>query len=380
MKSFNFKSAANIREATKMASGRTTFLAGGMTLLPAMKLRLAAYSDLINIKKIKALSGIKVSSKSLRIGATTTHADVATSKEVGKSIPSLAVLAEGIGDPQVRNRGTIGGSIANNDPAADYPSACLALNATIHTSKRKIQADKFFKGMFETDLKKGELIEAIEFKVPDKSSYVKFPNPASRYAIVGIYVAKLKKEEIQNDRAGINKYFTVPLIFAAALLSFAHGANDVANAVGPLAAIADAVMNGGISPKSSIPFWVMAIGAIGNTIFVNQQTASVTSIASSHNNRVDFQNMLAQELAQEKEKKVFEEKIVVCENVNNELLKVAKEYDLPLSSLDFDVLNDNATSIFSMVINQVPHPKYFLALLLRFSHLHPLHPRQYYFF
>ena len=116
------------------------------------------------------------------------------SKEVGKSIPSLAVLAEGIGDPQVRNRGTIGGSIANNDPAADYPSACLALNATIHTSKRKIPADKFFKGMFETDLKKGELIEAVEFEVPEKSAYAKFPNPASRYAIVGVYVAKLKKE------------------------------------------------------------------------------------------------------------------------------------------------------------------------------------------
>ena len=117
-----------------------------------------------------------------------------TSKEVGKSIPSLAVLAEGIGDPQVRNRGTIGGSIANNDPAADYPSACLALNALIHTNKRKIPSDKFFKGMFETDLKKGELIEAIEFEIPEKSSYAKYPNPASRYAVVGAYVAKFKKE------------------------------------------------------------------------------------------------------------------------------------------------------------------------------------------
>ena len=194
MKNFNFKTAANTKEAAKLASGRATFLAGGMTLLPAIKLRLAAYSDLINIKKIKNLSGIKVSSKFLRIGATTTHAEVAASKEVGKSIPSLAVLADGIGDPQVRNRGTIGGSIANNDPAADYPSACLALNATIHTSKRKIPADKFFKGMFETDLKKGELIEAVEFEVPEKSSYAKYPNPASRYAVVGVYVAKLKKE------------------------------------------------------------------------------------------------------------------------------------------------------------------------------------------
>ena len=194
MKSFNYHSVTSTKEAVKLSSARATFLAGGMTLIPAMKLRLAAYSDLINIKNIKGLSGIKVSSKSLRIGSTTTHAEVAASKEVKKSISSLALLAEGIGDPQVRNRGTIGGSIANNDPAADYPSACLALNATIHTSKRKISSDKFFKGMFETELKKGELIEAVEFEVPTKSAYAKFPNPASRYALVGVYVAQLKKE------------------------------------------------------------------------------------------------------------------------------------------------------------------------------------------
>ena len=140
MKSFNFKSATSTKEAVKLSSNKSAFLAGGMTLLPAIKLRLAAYSDLINIKKIKSLSGIKISSKSIKIGSTTTHAEVANSKEVGKSISSLSLLAEGIGDPQVRNRGTIGGSIANNDPAADYPSACLALNAIIHTNKRKIQA------------------------------------------------------------------------------------------------------------------------------------------------------------------------------------------------------------------------------------------------
>jgi len=193
MKNFNFKSATNTKEAAKMATGRATFLAGGMTLLPAIKLRLAAYSDLINIKKIKDLSGVKVSSKSLRIGATTTHAEVAASKEVGKSIPSLAVLAEGIGDPQVRNRGTIGGSIANNDPSADYPSACIALNASINTSNnRKIDAENFFRGLFETALKKGEIIESIEFEIPLKSNYQKLPNPASRYAVVGVYVAKYK--------------------------------------------------------------------------------------------------------------------------------------------------------------------------------------------
>ena len=194
MKGFNFHSAKNVKEAKKLASGKSAFLAGGMTTIPAMKLRLASYSDIIDIKNIKDLSGIKVSSKSLRIGATTKHAEVATSKEVKKAISSLAHLADGIGDPQVRNRGTIGGSIANNDPAADYPSACLALNAIIHTSNRKIDADKFFKGMFETALKKGELIQAVEFQVPDKSCYVKFPNPASRYAVVGVFVAKYKKE------------------------------------------------------------------------------------------------------------------------------------------------------------------------------------------
>ena len=192
MKNFNFKSIKNTKESSKVFTGNAAFLAGGMTLLPAMKLGLAAYSDIINIKSIKSLSGIKVSSKSIKIGSTTTHADVASSKEVKKTIPSLSNLADGIGDPQVRNRGTIGGSIANNDPAADYPSACLALNSTIHTSKRKIAADKFFKGMFETDLKKGELIESVEFEIPEKSSYSKFPNPASRYAIVGVYIAKFK--------------------------------------------------------------------------------------------------------------------------------------------------------------------------------------------
>ena len=194
MKNFNYHSVKNVKEATKLASGKSSYLAGGMTTLPAVKLGLASYSDVIDIKKIKELTGIKPSSKSLKIGATTKHVEVAESKQVQRTISSLCGLADGIGDPQVRNRGTIGGSIANNDPSADYPSACLALNATIHTNKRKIQADKFFTGMFETDLKKGELIEAIEFEVPEKSAYAKFPNPASRYAIVGAYVAKLKKE------------------------------------------------------------------------------------------------------------------------------------------------------------------------------------------
>jgi len=192
MKTFNYHSAKDSKEASKLSSSNSAFLAGGMTTIPSMKLGLASYKDIIDIKGIKKLSGIKVSGKSVVIGATTKHVEVANSKEIKKTIPSLASLAEGIGDPQVRNRGTIGGSIANNDPSADYPSACIALEATIHTNERKIEASKFFKGMFETALKKGELIEAIEFKVPEKSSYQKHPNPASRYAVVGVYIAKHK--------------------------------------------------------------------------------------------------------------------------------------------------------------------------------------------
>ena len=192
MKTFNYHSAKDSKEASKLSSSNSAFLAGGMTTIPSMKLGLASYKDIIDIKGIKKLSGIKVSGKSIVIGATTKHVEVANSKEIKKTIPSLASLAEGIGDPQVRNRGTIGGSIANNDPSADYPSACIALDAIIHTNERKIEASKFFKGMFETALKKGELIEAIEFKVPEKSSYQKHPNPASRYAVVGVYIAKHK--------------------------------------------------------------------------------------------------------------------------------------------------------------------------------------------
>ena len=194
MKTFNYHVAKDSKEASKLSSSSSAFLAGGMTSIPSMKLGLATYKDIIDIKHIKKLSGIKVSGKTVTIGATTKHAEVANSKEVQKSIPSLAKLAGGIGDAQVRNRGTVGGSIANNDPSACYPSACMALNAIIHTNDRKIEASKFFKGMFETALKKGELIEAVEFQIPEKSNYQKHPNPASRYAIVGVYLAKHKKE------------------------------------------------------------------------------------------------------------------------------------------------------------------------------------------
>jgi carbon-monoxide dehydrogenase medium subunit len=154
MKTFSYHSPKDVKEASKLASSSSMFLAGGMTSIPSMKLGMATYKDVIDLKKIKRLSGIKVSSKTVTIGATTKHAEVAASKDVQKAIPALAKLAGNIGDAQVRNRGTIGGSISNNDPSACYPSACMALNAVIHTNERKIEANKFFKGMFETALKK----------------------------------------------------------------------------------------------------------------------------------------------------------------------------------------------------------------------------------
>ena len=194
MKTFSYHSPKDVKEASQLASSSSMFLAGGMTSIPSMKLGMATYKDVIDLKKIKKLSGIKVSSKTVIIGATTKHAEVAASKDVQKAIPALAKLAGNIGDAQVRNRGTIGGSISNNDPSACYPSACMALNAVIHTSERKIEANKFFKGMFETALKKGEIVEAVEFQIPEKADYQKHPNPASRYAIVGVFVAKHKDE------------------------------------------------------------------------------------------------------------------------------------------------------------------------------------------
>ncbi len=196
MKQFNFHEAKSVKEAVKFSSKNSAFLSGGQTLIPSMKLRLSSFSDIINIKNIKDLKGIKVSGKSVKIGAVAKHAEVASSKDVQKAIPALSSLAGGIGDMQVRNKGTLGGSIANNDPSACYPSACIALNAIIYTSNRKIEAKKFFKGMFETALKKDELVTAVEFSIPEKSSYVKIPNPASRYALVGVFLAKYKKDII----------------------------------------------------------------------------------------------------------------------------------------------------------------------------------------
>ena len=166
------------------------FVAGGQTMLPTMKHRLASPSDIIVLGGITELSGITVDGDSISIGAMTTHAEVAASSDVQAMIPALAALAGNIGDPAVRNCGTIGGSVANNDPAADYPAAVIALGARVKTSKREISADDFFTGMFETALEEDELITAISFPKADAAAYMKFENPASRYAIVGVFVAR----------------------------------------------------------------------------------------------------------------------------------------------------------------------------------------------
>ena len=165
-------------------------MSGGMTLIPTLKQRLARPSDVVDLGGLKELAGIKVEGDAVVVGGMTKHGDVATSADVKKAIPALADLAGHIGDPQVRNRGTMGGSVANNDPAADYPAAVVALNATVITNTGKHSADAFFKGLFETALGEGEIITAISFPKADKAAYMKFPNPASRYAMVGVFVAK----------------------------------------------------------------------------------------------------------------------------------------------------------------------------------------------
>jgi carbon-monoxide dehydrogenase medium subunit len=192
MYSFEYQKAGSVADAAKAATGEAKLVAGGMTLIPTLKLRLAQPSKLVDLGGLKDLVGIKAEGGGVTIGAMTTHAAVANSADVKKAIPALAALAGGIGDPAVRNRGTIGGSVANNDPAADYPAACVALGATIVTNKRKISADDFFKGLFETALEEGEVITAISFPAPEKAAYMKFRNPASRYALVGVFVAKTK--------------------------------------------------------------------------------------------------------------------------------------------------------------------------------------------
>lgn len=192
MHPFKYHRPSNVNDAVQLAAKGPDhrILAGGQSLVQAMKLRLASPSDLIDLSEVPDLAGIKVSGSEVTIGAMTRHRAVANSPEVQKAIPALAALAGQIGDRQVRAMGTLGGALANNDPAADYPAAVLGLGATIVTNKRKIAADDFFKGLYETALAQGELITAVSFPVPKRAAYMKFKNQASRFAIVGVFVAE----------------------------------------------------------------------------------------------------------------------------------------------------------------------------------------------
>jgi carbon-monoxide dehydrogenase medium subunit len=192
MYDFAYHKPATVADAVKLlaADPEARPIAGGHTLLPALKHRLNKPTSLVDLSGIAELKGIRREGNAIVIGALTRHVDVANSAEVAAAIPALAKMAGTIGDTQVRNRGTIGGSVANNDPAADYPAAVLALGATIHTDKRKIAADDFFQGMFTTALEPGELLVAIAFPIPEKAGYAKMRNPASRYVMAGVFVAK----------------------------------------------------------------------------------------------------------------------------------------------------------------------------------------------
>jgi len=196
--------ASDVKDAAARfaAAGEGRYLAGGQTLIPTMKQRLAAPSDLIDISRLAELKGIAASGELVTIGAATTHAEVQRSDAVSRAIPALAALAGLIGDPAVRHRGTLGGSIANNDPAADYPAALLALGATVKTNKRSIAADDFFKGLFATALDDGEIITAVSFPIPAKAGYGKFPHPASRFALTGVFVAKSRSGDVRAAATG----------------------------------------------------------------------------------------------------------------------------------------------------------------------------------
>ena len=204
------------------------YLAGGHTLIPVMKQRLASPSDVIDLARIKELVGIEPTNDGLVVKAATTHYDVAQSGIVKKAIPALAYLASLIGDPAVRHRGTIGGSIANNDPAADYPAALLALDATVKTNKRNIKAGDFFKGLFTTALEDGEIITAVSFPVTDKAGYAKFPHPASRFALTGVFVARSPGGDVRVAATGASQIgvMRIPAIEAALKANWSASALD----------------------------------------------------------------------------------------------------------------------------------------------------------
>ena len=227
MYAFAYHRPTSVADAVKLlgSSSEAKLLAGGHTLIPTMKLRLAAPKVLIDLAKVGELRGLEKKGSALVIGAMTTHAEVAGSPVVRSAIPGLGEVPASIGDPHVRNRGTIGGSVANNDPAADYPAAVLALGATVATNKREIKADDFFKGLFTTALQDGEIITRISFPVPAKFAYAKFANPASGYALVGVAVAKIGNDvRLAVTGAGSNGVFRHKAMEAALAKSWSADA------------------------------------------------------------------------------------------------------------------------------------------------------------
>jgi len=211
MYAFKFERPTSVKQAAALlANEDAKLLAGGHSLIPVMKQRLAAPKILVDLSKIEGLSGIEVTPRTVTIKAMTKHRDVANSKELLEVMPALASVPDSIGDPHVRGAGTIGGSVANNDPNADYPAAVLGLGATIVTNKRKIAADDYFKGMFETALEPDEIIVRFQFPKVSKAAYVKFPNPASRFALVGVFVSKRGSDiRVAVTGAGSNGVFRV---------------------------------------------------------------------------------------------------------------------------------------------------------------------------
>jgi carbon-monoxide dehydrogenase medium subunit len=207
------------------------YLAGGHTLLPVMKQRLASPSDVIDLGKIKELVGIELTADALTIKAATTYFDILHSADAKKAIPAIVHLTSVLGDPQVRYRGTLGGSIANNDPAADFPAAVLALGATVKTNKRSIAGDDFFKGLFTTALEDGEIITAVSFPIPAKASYSKMRHPASRFALTGVFVVKTKAGDVRVAATGAsqNGVMRVSAIEAALKANWSPGALDSVN-------------------------------------------------------------------------------------------------------------------------------------------------------
>lgn len=226
MYEFTYSKASSLDDATSQfgTAEEGKYMSGGMTLLPTLKQRLARPSNVIDLAEVPDMAGIEVSGGIVSIKAMTRHAAVAASADVQGAIPALAKLAGGIGDPMVRNRGTIGGSIANNDPAADYPGSVVGLGATIHTNKREIAGDDFFLDLFETALEEDEIITKVTYPVPDRAGYMKFPNPASRYCIVGVMVSQ-KGSEIRVGVTGAGACaFRVPEMETALASSFTPAA------------------------------------------------------------------------------------------------------------------------------------------------------------